>query len=503
MNTKKYNWILYLISTTIVVTVCVQLYWNYNNYLDNKQQVKNEIQTSLDIALDEYYGNISKQRFMAFYGQDTTGTDGYFFKNFNSKNSKNKKSKFNISSIEIKTDNPDEFREMPKILDSILFEEKILTGERRMNTDSIQTVTVAPFNIIRGKREADSIKVMKGIQSVVIALTNDGIDFDELDSIFVNQLNKKGIDTSHQLALLVKDSVVGHSSDILKISKDFASSQSSYLRKGQSLLAYYQDPTIEALKKSSTGILLSLLLSIMVILSLFYLLKVIKKQKELAEIKNDLISNITHEFKTPIATVSTVIEAIQNFNVLDDQDKTKKYLSMSEVQLKKLHQMVEKLLETATLDSEKLILKKEDVDVVELISKISKKHELISDKTVEFSSNKDSLIMSLDLFHMENSISNLVDNAIKYGGDQIQIILTSDLNSIEISVIDNGKGIEKNQQERIFDKFYRVPKGNRHDVKGFGIGLYYTKKIVEKHGGTIRLTSNPGKTSFKINLPNE
>ena len=229
----------------------------------------------------------------------------------------------------------------------------------------------------------------------------------------------------------------------------------------------------------------------------------IKKQKELAEIKNDLISNITHEFKTPIATVSTVIEAIQNFNVLDDQEKTKKYLSMSEVQLKKLHQMVEKLLETATLDSEKLILKKEDVDVVELISKISKKHELISDKSVEFSSNVESRIMNLDLFHMENSISNLVDNAIKYGGDQIQIILTSDLDSIEISVIDNRKGIDKNQQERIFDKFYRVPKGNRHDVKGFGIGLYYTKKIVEKHNGTIRLVSNPGKTSFKINLPNE
>lgn len=503
MNTKKYNWILYLISATIIATICVQLYWNYNNYLSNKQQVKNEIQTSLDLAIEDYYGNISKENFLAFYNKDTLGNPRYIFKNTNTKQSINGKGTFNISSIEVKTDDPEEFRQIPKILDSILYQEKIFKEDRRINPDSNKSITVAPLNVIRGKRETDSIKVMKGIQSVVIALTNQGIDFNELDSLFMNQLNKKGIETSHQLALLIKDSVVGHSSDILTISKDFASSQSSYLKTDESLRVYYEDPTLEALKKSSTGILLSLLLSLMVILSLFYLLQVIKKQKELAEIKNDLISNITHEFKTPIATVSTVIEAIQNFNVLDDREKTKKYLSMSEVQLKKLHQMVEKLLETATLDSEKLMLKKEDVDIVELILKISKKHEIISDKAVEFSSNVESRMMHLDHFHMENSISNLIDNAIKYGGDQIQIILDSNLDSMEISVIDNGKGIDKIQQERIFDKFYRVPKGNRHDVKGFGIGLYYTKKIVEKHLGTLRLTSNPRKTCFKIILPYE
>ena len=97
----------------------------------------------------------------------------------------------------------------------------------------------------------------------------------------------------------------------------------------------------------------------------------------------------------------------------------------------------------------------------------------------------------------------MVDNAIKYGGENIELNVNSVLNTTVISVADDGQGIEKNQQERIFDKFYRVPKGNRHDVKGFGIGLYYTKKIVEKHGGTIGLTSHKGTTVFKINIPNE
>lgn len=509
MNTKKYNWTLYLISTTIVVTILVQLYWNYNNYLENKQQVQNEIQTSLDIAIDEYYGNVSKKNFFGFYSKDTLD-DGslrenkgaYYFNNlFTSK--KDSIKKFKVSSIEIKTDNPDEYRQMPKLLDSILFKDSALTASIRTDRLNNKKSGQGPFAVIRGQKETDSLKVMKGIQTVVIALTNDGINFTEMDSIFKNQLDKKGIDSQHYLTFTLGDSVIGKSSNDHEKLTLYADAKSTYLRQNQNLRAYYQDPTLAALKKSSTGILLSLLLSVMVISSLFYMLKVIRKQKELAEIKNDLISNITHEFKTPIATVSTAIEAIENFNVLDDKEKTKKYLSMSSVQLKKLHQMVEKLLETATLDSEKLILKKEPIDVVDLVSRISKKHELLTDKDISYSSNNPKKMLNIDLFHIENAISNLVDNAIKYGGEHIEINVNSVLNTTEISVADDGKGIDKNQHERIFYKFYRVPKGNRHDVKGFGIGLYYTKKIVEKHGGSIGLQTGSGNTVFKMTLPNE
>ena len=232
------------------------------------------------------------------------------------------------------------------------------------------------------------------------------------------------------------------------------------------------------------------------------MLKIIQQQKELAAIKNDLISNITHEFKTPIATVSTAIEAIENFNVIDDKQKTQKYLTMSAVQLKKLHQMVEKLLETATLDSEQLMLKKETVDVAAMTEKLVNKYQLLSkNKTLIFSSNLQPIYLNIDMFHFENVISNLIDNAIKYGGSTIEIHINSILKSVEISIADDGDGIEKNQQEKIFDKFYRVPKGNTHDVKGFGIGLYYCKKIVEKHRGILVLSSNNNQTIFKITLP--
>lgn len=495
---------LYLISTTIVVTIAVQLYWNYNNYLENKQQVQNEIQTSLDIAIDEYYSNVSKKNFFGFYNKDSANMDrGAFFINNLISSKKDSTKKFKVSSIEIKTDNPDEYRQMPRILDSLLFKDSVLTTSIRGNHLHNEHLDKNPIAVIRGKQKTDSLKVLKGIQTVVIALTNDGINFTEMDSLFKNQLNKKGIQTSHYLTFTINDSIVGRSNrDTLNLQL-YADGKSTYLRPNQDLRAYYKDPTYAALKKSSTGILLSLLLSGMVVLSLFYMLKIIRKQKELAEIKNDLISNITHEFKTPIATVSTAIEAIENFNVLDDKEKTKKYLSMSSVQLKKLHQMVEKLLETATLDSEKLILKKEPVEIVDLVARIAKKHELLTDKNISYSANTESKILHIDLFHIENAISNLVDNAIKYGGENIAVNINSVLNTTEISVADDGKGIDKHQQERIFDKFYRVPKGNRHDVKGFGIGLYYSKKIVEKHGGSIGLQISSGNTIFKINLPNE
>ena len=120
-----------------------------------------------------------------------------------------------------------------------------------------------------------------------------------------------------------------------------------------------------------------------------------------------------------------------------------------------------------------------------------------------FSSNVDKKEITIDSFHFENAISNLIDNAIKYGGETIEINCNVLLNQIEISVSDNGPGITNTQQEKIFDKFYRVPKGNTHNVKGFGIGLYYTKKIIEKNLGYITVNSNNHLTHFKISLTDE
>ena len=517
MNAKKQHWTLYFITATIVLTIAVQLYWNYNNYVDNKQRVKNEIQSSLDTAIDEYYTDVSKSNFFSIINNDSINTKNGLFNDFWNEDINSSKSKVSISSFKISSDSSGDedvstttkkLAEIYGSIGDILPPSIIITDtinfEYNDKKVSPKTSTKYQPKTKRFKINSDSLKFLKGIQSVVIALNNDEINFTRLDSIFTNQLSKKGIKTPHYLVLLEKDIKVGGSNKAEDIELSlFSNSKSTFLRPNQNLRAYYKDPTIEALKKSTTGILFSLLLSLSVIFCLIYLLKIISTQKELAEIKNDLINNITHEFKTPIATISTAIEAIESFNVVDNKAKTKQYAAISAFQLKKLHVMVEKLLETATLDSESLLLQKEPTNIVDLVAKIAKKFELLTKKDIKFTTNIDSKILKIDLFHFENAISNLVDNAIKYGGDSIEINLNSVLNVTEISVADNGKGIDKSQQERIFDKFYRVPKGNTHDVKGFGIGLYYTQKIIEKHNGSINISSNFDNTIFKLQIPNE
>ena len=517
MNAKKQHWTLYFITATIVLTIAVQLYWNYNNYVDNKQRVKNEIQSSLDTAIDEYYTDVSKSNFFSIINNDSINNKNDLFNDFWSEDTNSSKSKVDISSFKISSDSSGDTdvstisRKLAEIYGSIgdILPPSIIftdTINFEYNDKKVTSKTLTKYQpeAQRFKINSDSLKFLKGIQSVVIALNNDEINFTRLDSIFTNQLSKKGIKTPHYLVLLEKDIKVGGSNKAEDIELSlFSNSKSTFLRPNQNLRAYYKDPTIEALKKSSTGILFSLLLSLSVIFCLIYLLKIISTQKELAEIKNDLINNITHEFKTPIATISTAVEAIESFNVVDNKEKTKQYAAISAFQLKKLHVMVEKLLETATLDSESLMLQKESTNIVDLVAKIAKKFELLTKKEINFTTNIDSKILKIDRFHFENAISNLVDNAIKYGGDSIEVNLNSVLNVTEISVADNGKGIDKSQQERIFDKFYRVPKGNTHDVKGFGIGLYYTQKIIEKHNGSINVSSNFDNTIFKLQIPNE
>lgn len=536
MKNKKYTWIFYLIAVTVVATIGVQFYWNYKNYEENKQRVTNEIQLSLDNAVEEYYATLAKKDFLTILKPSKDKIDIKFssevpFDSLMKKIKKNQnqgiKPKFTINDIKITSDE----NLSQKELDSMMIDMKKFATEFNAD-DSIHkipnkkidsTILFTQFTdakngynlnkngkktsikYFKGKKSADSLKLIKNLKPMFISFFDSSVDYQKIDSLISRQLQQKGIDIKTSFHHTKKDTLFHQTKDSILDSETFVvKSKSTYVKDDQGFELVYNNPNFEAFKRSFGGISLSLLLSLLIISSLFYLLKIINQQKELAIIKNDLISNITHEFKTPIATVSTAIEAIENFNVLDDKEKTKKYLAMSGVQLKKLHQMVEKLLETATLDSEQLLLKKETIDVVEMTERLVNKHKMLANnKELVFSSNLKPIYLYIDVFHFENVISNLIDNAIKYGGNRIEININSILKSTEITIADNGNGIEKNQQEKIFDKFYRVSKGNTHDVKGFGIGLYYCKKIIDKHAGNITLNSDKKQTIFKITMPNE
>jgi two-component system phosphate regulon sensor histidine kinase PhoR len=544
MNTQKYQWLFYLITATIIATIGVQFYWNYKNYEENKRQVTNEIQLSLDNAIEEYYSSLAKSDFLTII--DNNSNSVAILKNpLNLIKEKSYKSK-SIGNVlnKAKTNNSEKEKPRASInnlkftFDENLSKEKIdsmmnsakdfviefnsdldsLNNKKQDSVEILNQITDKKkgFNLnsdgakkvikyFRGKKAADSLKLIKNLKPIFISFLDQSVEYKKIDSLIEIQLQKKGIELTTSFHHLKNDTLFHQTKDsLLNTKKKSLQSKSTFVKDNEAFKLVYNNPSIVALKRSFFGIFLSLLLSLAVISSLFYLLKIINQQKALATIKNDLISNITHEFKTPIATVSAAIEALENFNILEDTEKTKKYLAISSFQLKKLHQMVEKLLETATLDSEQLLLKKETIDVVALTERLVSKYILLANKKeLLFLSNLQPIYCQVDVFHFENVVSNLIDNALKYGGNKIEININSILNSTEISVGDNGNGIEKNQQEKIFDQFYRVPKGNTHNVKGFGIGLYYSKKIIEKHTGSISLSSDKKQTIFKITIPNE
>lgn len=256
-----------------------------------------------------------------------------------------------------------------------------------------------------------------------------------------------------------------------------------------------------------------LLISLLVITAIIFLyyktVNILLRQKRLSEIKSDLINNITHEFKTPISTISLASEALNEPGLMKEKDSIKKYSGIISEETFRLGKMVESLLNTAALEKNQFKLEKTMVDVHKIITEIIEKIILINGNSnavinTEFNSERPKI--NADPMHLRNIMNNLLDNALKYSGEKPEIVINtiSAAEGIQITVQDNGPGISKHHQKRIFDSFYRVPTGDRHDVKGYGIGLSYVKKIVESHNGTIKVESEQGRgTTFKVFLPYE
>jgi signal transduction histidine kinase len=499
MNDRKYRFILVLISVVIAATLAIQLYWNYNNFQESKRALVSDLQMSLDKSVDVYYEQLIKRNNLGIIVDETTNRKAEFDKIFNRMDSVNRASGyrgFNLNSLVtsdlseiriykgISMDSLNRIRPMEDLWNFPNYEIQKPDGSFK----ELQVETF--FSDQHNLEETISSLTSK----IVVSIQEDQMDLKRMDSLISANLQLRGLDIKHDLA-------IEKATDI-NLQKNTLKANSELLKSGDSLLMSYSGLSSEIYRLNLTGIILSALLITAVVLCLFYLLQIIRKQKALGEMKNDLISNITHEFKTPIATASAALEGVQSFTNSGDQDKTDRYLSMGREQLVKLNGMVERILETATLDSDELMLQKSGVEINELIEVIIHKHQNQTSKKISFIEESTGVVFNADAFHLENAINNLIDNAIKYGGDQIDVTLRKYIESISITVTDDGKNLSSKDVRLIFDKFYRVGKGNRHDVKGFGIGLFYTKSIIEKHKGTVAATVQP-QTSFKITLPYE
>jgi two-component system phosphate regulon sensor histidine kinase PhoR len=246
----------------------------------------------------------------------------------------------------------------------------------------------------------------------------------------------------------------------------------------------------------------------LMIISAFYItVRTLIVQKKLSEIKNDFINNMTHEFKTPLATISLAVDALRNEKVAQDRQKSAYFSAIIKEENKRMNKQVEAILQAALLDRQELQLNLQPVHVHEIIQDVTDNFKLqLEEKNgrADLQLNAKNDLLEVDEVHFSNLISNLVDNAIKYSNDNliIKIITHNTRKNLIIRMEDNGIGMSKETQRRIFEKFYRAHTGNLHNVKGFGLGLSYVKTIVDAHFGKIKVESTVGKgTSFTMEFP--
>jgi two-component system phosphate regulon sensor histidine kinase PhoR len=284
-----------------------------------------------------------------------------------------------------------------------------------------------------------------------------------------------------------------------------------------------QFPTREAHLVNQMGIWsFSTLVLLLVMVFFAYTLFIIFKQKRLGEIQKDFINNMTHEFKTPLSTIAISAQVIKDPDTVHHPDRLLNYATIIQNENNKLRQQVDRVLQAARHNKDDLGLKKEWLDVNALVHEAVSNFELaLNEKNGGIQiKGTTSVQIQADKLHLINAISNVLDNAIKYCDQSPQIIISikervvtttpgitfafwrKNMNVVQIIVEDNGLGIAKENQKRIFQQFYRVPTGNIHNVKGFGIGLHYVKLIVDAHNGSVQVVSEPGKGSkFIISIP--
>lgn len=339
---------------------------------------------------------------------------------------------------------------------------------------------------------------------------------DHLQNLLVIEFNRYSIDLEFQYALYdcFLDSIVWRNhveldesgKMIRKSDKEITSFPNYKLSKESHKFGVYF-PTKKRYISRQMGIMIYSTIGVFIIILFFvYILMVIFKQKRLSEIKTDFINNMTHEFKTPIATISISSEQLMKESTLNNPEKIKTYSRIIKDESIRLKSQVDQILNIALLDSTRTKLNKKPVDFHALIKDVTEKIKIRAEEkkcNIQLELNASQYTIQGDMDHLTNVMFNLMDNALKYSKENPQIIIrTKNKNHLLIvEVEDNGIGIPAKQQKLIFEKFYRVPTGNVHNVKGFGLGLSYVKKIIQLHQGKIELESTPGVgTIFRIFL---
>jgi len=340
-----------------------------------------------------------------------------------------------------------------------------------------------------------------------VVLVNSPIDNNLLEFLLLTEFEKRNITADFEYGVydcVEKCMVGGNNLSPRKISKQVNFSE---LPAWQNDGYYFgvQFPLMEANLISQMGIWgFSSVVLLVVIFFFVYTLFVILKQRRLSEIQKDFINNMTHEFKTPLSTIAISTSVLKDPGIIQTPERLLNYATIIENESQRLQQQVERVLQMARLETEDLGLKRENQDLHKLLSEAVANNSVASKAVINLKLEAKQATLLCDKLHIINVIFNLFDNAIKYNLNKpiLDVRTYNIAGHVVFEVRDNGIGITAEDQKKIFQRFYRVPTGNLHDVKGFGLGLSYVKLIVETHKGKISIYSELGNGScFTIILP--
>ncbi|PCJ85568.1 MAG: hypothetical protein COA57_07430 [Flavobacteriales bacterium] len=379
--------------------------------------------------------------------------------------------------------------------------------KENVNIDSILETRI-------GSKTAFVGDIVKRLMEVNLLETiEERINKNDLDSLIASELSNKSIDTDFEFGVFnpkgipVFSNSSEYSDELNQSSIQAQLFPNDIIEEKNTLKLYFPNQKTYLLQTLLLVLLTSASMILAIIFIFSYTISTIIRQKKLADVKTDFINNMTHELKTPISTISLAHEALNDPEISENKTTVERYVNMIGEENKRLGTLVQTVLQSAVLDKGEFKLKKESLDIHQLIENAVEKIRLqvkVKQGEINLEMKAENHTIDADKVHLTNVLYNLLDNANKYSKEKPEITVKtfSENGSFSVVVEDNGIGISRENQRKVFDKLYRVPTGNIHDVKGFGLGLSYVKIITEKHGGSVAVESKAGEGSkFRVKLP--
>jgi len=520
MGKRIFILIIILMSISLIGIITVQVFWIKNTIQITEQQFTSNVR----FALAKVSEDIRQREFDEFYekyadnykeGDLVKGSDvrNFIFEKIDTIN--NERFTYSQSIIEQNYKVPAEFFDNDSINFSEIFsKEEISIVKDNILDSNIESLDSPEERITKMGRLKEAEKSLL-VQSFDVSRSkmpvHQRVSNREITYRLDRELKSKGIDTdfkygiySNGLATQVKSGYFRKEAGKSYVVPMFADAEGNSEYQLYVTFPAKHDFILSSIFKI---LFLSAFFILIIILAFVTALYQLIRQKQISEIKTDFINNMTHEFKTPIATINLALDAIKNPKIIGEQEKVLRYVKMIRDENKRMNAQVENVLRISKLEKNQLDVKKEAVDVHEIIEEaITHVELLVRDKGGYIKTNLKAAFTEIlgNQFHLTNIVVNMLDNAIKYSEDapKIDIITENTAKYIIIKVKDKGIGMNKNVQKNVFKKFYREETGNIHNVKGHGLGLSYVKKIVEIHQGEIFVESEKGiGSTFTVKLP--